>query len=178
LKPRKFDRPDRPFSKFRNDRSARDEGGEERSPRRPYHNDQRPDFRDDEAFVATGELADIVGTHPLDRREILRRMWRHYQDAGLVKSVGGGRPPRERSERPTRRFEDRPPRHREGEREETRRSSHDRENGTRNYSRKPSLGPRVSTRKPSGKHPAGKRADALSKIPRRKFKDTRERDEG
>ncbi len=205
MTPRKFDKGERPFNKFRKDQPRSEEEGE-RSFHKPFHRDSRPDFGEEEQFVSTGELADIVGTHPLDRREILRRMWRHYQDAGLVKSIGGGRPPRsrtdrppyERSERPARdrddrgprRFEDRPPRRFEGERagaprrygpkpeDGDRRFSRDRDEGPKRFSRKPSQGPRVSTRKPSGKHPAGKRAEFLSKIPHRKFKDTREREEG
>ena len=215
MKPRKFDRPggerprtDRPFQKFRKDGPPRAEGEFERPFRKPFGHDPRAQF-DDEQFTATGELADIVGTHPLDRREILRRMWRHYQDAGLVKSTGGGtrRPPRERSERPPRSFEDRPPRSSEdrpprrfeGEREgaprryerkpegapsrygrkrddDGPRFTRDRDEGSKPFSRKPSRAPRVSTRKPSDKHPAGKRAEAISKVPRRKFKETRDQD--
>jgi len=190
MTPRNFDKPDRPFTKFRKDgpprTEARPEG--ERPFRKPFSRDSRPFFDDDEQFVSTGELADIVGTHPLDRREILRRMWRHYQDAGLVKSTGVTRPRPSREDRPPRRFEDRPPRRFEGEREGAprryerkpeegeRRFSRNREEGPRSYFRKPSQGPRISTRTPSGKHPAGQRAEAISKVPRRKFKETRERD--
>jgi 23S rRNA pseudouridine2604 synthase len=228
MKPRNFDKPDRPFTKFRKDGPPRPEARTDgdRPFRKPFGRDPRAQF-DDEQYTATGALADIVGTHPLDRREILRRMWRHYEDSGLVKSIGGGsprpprprndRPPFERSERapyarserpsrgpddrPPRRFEDRPPRRFEGEREGAprryerkteggaprrygpkpeggeRRFSRDRDEGPKTYSRKPSQGPRVSTRTtrtPSGKHPAGKRAEAISKVPRRKFKETRE----
>jgi hypothetical protein len=232
MTPSKFDKPDRPFTKFRKDGpprpDVRAEG--ERPFRKPFGHDPRAQF-DDEQFTATGELADIVGTHPLDRREILRRMWRHYQDAGLVKSIGGGspRPPRARSDRPSfdrsgpprerapfnpkgpprdrddrapRRFEGErsgPPRRFEGEREGAprryerktegtaaprrygpkpeggeRRFPRDHDERPKTYSRKPSQGPRPSTRTPSGKHPAGKRAEAISKAPRRKFKETRE----
>jgi hypothetical protein len=228
MKPRKFDKPDRPFTKFRKDVPPRSDASVEgeRPFRKPFGHDPRAQF-DDEQFTATGELADIVGTHPLDRREILRRMWRHYQDAGLVKSIGGGspRPPRagtdrpryERSDRPSfersgpprerapfnpkgppRDRDDRAPRRFEGEREGAprryerkpegdaprrygpkpeggeRRFSRDRDDRPKTYSRKPSQGPRTSTRTPSGKHPAGKRAEAISKVPRRKFKETRE----
>jgi hypothetical protein len=219
--PRREGRSDRPFNRFRSDGpprpDARVEG--ERPFRKPFGHDPRAQF-DDEQFTATGELADIVGTHPLDRREILRRMWRHYQDAGLVKSIGGGSPrprndrpsfdrsgpPRERApfnpKGPPRDRDDRAPRRFEGEREGTprryerktegsaprrygpkpeggeRRFSRDRDEGPKTYSRKPPQGPRTSTRTPSGKHPAGKRAEAISKVPRRKFKETRERDEG
>ena len=199
MKPRKFDRPDgdrprpdRPFNKFRSD-APRSAGERDRPPyRKPFNRDSRPSFEEDEQFEATGELADIVGTHPLDRREILRRMWRHYQDAGLVKSTGvtRPRPPREdRPDRPPRRFEDRPPRRFEGEREGALRRyerrpesgdrpfSRDREDGPKRYPRRSSDAPRSSSRRPAGKHPAARRADAISKIPHRKFKETRERSE-
>ena len=173
LKPRKFDKPDRPFSPFRKD-APRPEGDRERPFRKPFPRDSRPDFGDEEQYSASGELADIVGTHPLDRREILRRMWRHYQDAGLVKSTGfTRRPPRD--DRPPRHFEDRPPRRFERDREAApHRFERKPEEGERRFSRKPSDAPRTPSRRPSGKHPAGRRAETLSKVPRRKFKDTRE----
>jgi hypothetical protein len=212
MTPRNFDKPDRPFTKFRKDGPPRPDARAEgdRPFRKPFSHDPRAQY-DDEQYTATGELADIVGTHPLDRREILRRMWRHYQDAGLVKSIGGGspRPPRARTDRPSfdrsgpprerapfnpkgppRDRDDRAPRRFEAEREGAprryerkteggeRRFSRDRDEGPKRFSRKPSQGPRVSTRRPSGKHPAGRRAETLSKIPHRKFKETRERDEG
>lgn len=206
MKPRKFDRSEPPFKKFRTD-SPR--SGGERPFRQPFNRDSRPDFADEEQYTASGELADVVGTHPLDRREILRRMWRHYQDAGLVKSSGitrrapreGDRPPPRRFEdRPPRRFEDRPPRP-DGDRERAprrfepraegaprryerkpedgdRRFTRDGDRGPKRFTRTPSAAPRVSTRAPSGKHPAGQRAETISKVPRRKFKETREREEG
>jgi 23S rRNA pseudouridine2605 synthase len=85
-------------------------GGGDRGPqRRPF---------DDELFTASGKVAEVVGTSPQSRYDILRKLWDFFREEQLVvtagrktpanadnwRNEGDERPPRE--ERP---YRDRPP---------------------------------------------------------------------
>ena len=250
MKPRKFDKGERPFNKFRSDapkeRGERNERPAFQGGSRGFPRPSRPSFGDDDfTYVASGEVAEMVGSRPMDRREMQRRIWDYYLDQGLVKRAPGARPPRREFEsRPPRGDDerprsyqrrddgDRPPRsfaprsddrrgggdrprsfspraegdrprsarpRTEGERPRTygpraegdrprsygprsddaprRSSSRPAPDGPRKYARKPEGAPRTSTRTPAGKHPTARKAEAISKVPRRKFKETRERNE-
>ncbi len=108
MKPRKFEKDDRPFKKFRRDADPAAAAGDTRDkPYKPaFRGGARPDrheFGEELLYAASGKVAEVVGTMPLDRHEVLRRMWRYYMQEGLVKPLPGGpRIPRDRDERPER----------------------------------------------------------------------------
>lgn len=152
MKPRKFEKDDRPFKKFRRDADPAAATGDTRDkPYKPaFRGGARPDrheFGEELLYAPSGIVAEVVGTMPLDRHEVLRRMWRYYVQEGLVKPLPGGpRIPRDRAERPERgpreSSPDRPrtyaPRSPQGPREFTPRSSE----GARRFSREGEGAPR------------------------------------
>jgi hypothetical protein len=173
------------FSKFgkkpfpRRDRAEgedREEGGHYRKPfgQRPEYGggshgyrEGRPAHRpyDDELFAASGKVAEIVGSEPQSRYDMLRKLWDFFREERLVVAAGrrvranaddwrGGeeRPPRERPAREP--FEERPRRERPAR---------------DNYEERPPRGPR----KPAGNHPSVRKAKSLEDVPRRKYKETR-----
>jgi hypothetical protein len=192
LKPRKFNKGERPFQKFRRDEppfAAADQHDKPYKPAfRPGARPDRHEFGEDMQYTASGIVAEVVGSMPLDRHEVLRRMWRYYLQEGLVKAVPGGpRVPRDHDERPERRPREFTPRSSEG----PRRFSRDGEDRPRRFERRTDDRPRPFTRssegrprtsplarKPAGKHPTARKSAMIEKAPRRKFKETRERNEG
>ncbi len=115
MKPRKFDKADRPFKKFRRDADPAAPADTRDKPYKPAFRggarEARHEFGEEMIYAPSGIVAEVVGTMPLDRHEVLRRMWRYYVQEGLVKPLPSGpRPPREdRPERPPRDFsQDRP----------------------------------------------------------------------
>jgi hypothetical protein len=124
--------------------------GEERVFHKPYaeKRDFHPPRYDEELFAAKGKVADIVGSAPQSRFDLLRKLWDFFRAEELIVPAsyhprpnpddwrhGGG--DFHRDDR-----EDRPPRH--------------------------------DFRKPAGKHPTARKQRSLEGVPRRKFKETRE----
>lgn len=150
-KPRVEGREDRPYSKPYGEK--RGFGG----PKREFG--ERKEFRprrDDELFKASGKVAEIVGNDPQSRFEILRKLWNFFSEEGLVTSAG--RVPRANAGDWRSEGDEAPPRRRfrdddEGERPRA---------------------PRTP-RKPAGNHPTARKARTLEGVPRRKYKETRER---
>ncbi|MBI5060126.1 hypothetical protein HZB60_10150 [candidate division KSB1 bacterium] len=145
---------DRPFRKPYGekrpfDRPAREYG----PPKRDFgeHKDFRPPRYDDETFTATGKVAEIVGSEPLSKMDMLHKLWDFFRDEELITNAGRKQRPsadewrNEGDERPARR-------------------------APRSFDEAP---PKRAYRKPAGEHPAAKRAKTLEGVPRRKFKETR-----
>lgn len=111
--------------------------------------DARPPRRDDELFLASGRVADIVGPAPQSRFDMLRKLWDFFRDERLVV-------PAERSHAN--------PDDWRGEREDRPRPfAKSRERHAEPYHHKP-----------AGKHPTAKKRQQLEHVPRRKFKETRD----
>lgn len=144
-KPRSDDRRDRPFRKFIGDK--REFG----PPKRDFgeKRDFRPPPHDDELFSANGKVAEIVGTDAQSRYDILRKLWDFFRSEGIIT-------PAEHHVRPN--ADDW--RHGGGE--------HHREA----FDERPA---KKVYRKPAGEHPTARKKRALDGVPRRKFKETRER---
>jgi hypothetical protein len=133
--------------------------GDDRGIRKPYaekreFGEARRDFRpprfDEEQFAAHGKVADIVGPGAQSRYEMLRKLWDFFRSEDLI--VPAGHHPRPNAD---------DWRHSGGE-------------GRRDVTedRPP---PRRSYHKPAGEHPTARKARSLEGVPRRKFKETRER---
>ena len=145
----------RPRSEDRSDRPFRKPYGEKRefgAPKRDFstaRRDFRPTHRDDELFVAHGKVADIVGHEPQCRYDMQRKLWDFFREENLIISAG----------------------HR------TRANADDwRYGGDRQHDDGEDRPPQKRAyRKPAGDHPTARRARTLEGVPRRKFKETRER---
>jgi hypothetical protein len=132
--------------------------GEERPFRKPYaekreFGEARRDFRpprfDEELFAASGKVADIVGPGAQSRYEMLRKLWDFFRSEDLI--VPAGHHPRPNAED-----------WRHGGGEHRREEQKDRP-------------PNRGFRKPAGEHPTARRRNSLEGVPRRKFKETREK---
>ena len=53
--------------------------GGDRGPRRPF---------DDELFTASGKVAEVVGTEPQSRYDMLRKLWDFFREEQLVVMAG------------------------------------------------------------------------------------------
>lgn len=163
-----WERRDRPHDDSRGYRKPfgekREFSGAPRSSEQPR--DFRPPRYDDELFAASGKVADIVGTDAQSRFDMLRKLWDFFRSEGLIvpaghrphpnaedwRHEGGDRPHESRDDRPRENREDRP-------------------RESREY--RPPV--KKIFRKPAGEHPSARKARSLEGVPRRKYKETRER---
>jgi hypothetical protein len=156
-RPQGDDRGERGFSKPRSDdrgeRPFRKPYGDKREfgpPKRDFgaaRRDFRPPHRDDELFAAKDKVADIVGPDPQSRYDMLRKLWDFFREEKLI-IPAGHRPPA---------------------------NADDWRHGERHHEGGDERPPKRVYRKPAGEHPTAQRARTLEGVPRRKFKETRER---
>ncbi|MBU0508643.1 hypothetical protein KKH27_07400 [bacterium] len=131
--------------------------GEDRGFRKPFGEkrefgpprDFRPPRYEDELFTASGKVADIVGPGAQSRHDMLRKLWDFFRSEELI--VPAGRPPRAKADD----------------------WRHDREE--RHHPDREDRPPKRAPRKPAGEHPTARKIRSLEGVPRRKFKETRER---
>lgn len=149
---------DRPYRKPFGERREYD-----RPPRREFDGPKREfsekkDFRapryDDEQFTASGKVADIVGTEPQSKFELLKKLWDFFRDEDIIVATKARRTRPDAADW---------------------RGESDNEERPRERSYSDDRPAKKSYRKPAGDHPTARKVRSLEGVVRKKLGERRER---